>query len=78
MADSQEIYIRNPSVVLNVHLCGMYAPKLLKAVFTLDIVECSTDPSVRDRKVNGSLSKVTVTLANCPVILANLVTVTKL
>lgn len=32
MADSQEIYIRNPLVVLNVHLCSMYAPKLLKAV----------------------------------------------
>lgn len=33
MAASQEIYIRNPLAVLNVDLCGMQAPRLLRAVF---------------------------------------------
>lgn len=32
MAQLQEIYIRNPLAVLNVHLCAMQAPRLLKAV----------------------------------------------
>lgn len=32
MADSQEIYIRNPLAVLNVDLCGMRAPRLSRVV----------------------------------------------
>lgn len=32
MADGQEMYIRNPLVVLNVNLCGMQAHRLLRAV----------------------------------------------
>lgn len=60
MADSQEIYIRNPLAVLNVDLCGMQAPRLLRAVLFW------IPSSAGDRKANGSLSKVTVTLANYP------------
>lgn len=33
MAQLQEIYIRNPLAVLNVHLCAMQAPRLLKCYF---------------------------------------------
>lgn len=32
VVDGQEIYIRNPSAVLNVELCGMQAPGLLRVV----------------------------------------------
>lgn len=48
MADSQEIYIRNPLAVLNVDLCGMQAPMLLRAVLpwiSLMIVHCLPAPA---------------------------------
>lgn len=69
MADSQEIYIRNPLAVLNVDLCGMRAPEAFKGSSTVDPEGGgASSRSAGDRKVNSSLSKVIVTLANCLVI----------
>lgn len=50
MADGQEIYIRNPLVVLNVDLSGMQAPRLSRVVSVVHAIPVL---------VNGSLSKVT-------------------